>query len=103
MSRHLQGLFINIPKIPLDLDMIIHQFLPLLSSQIKQFNQKIIKIIVNKLLVNTMIHLIIPLFHHLIQVFKQIILKIFLSLIIIKGHNTHTHINYKQIPHNCRL
>ena len=37
-------------------------------------------------------------FHHLIQIFKQTILKIFLSLIIIKGHNTHTHIYYKQIP-----
>ena len=79
MSHNLQGLFIIIPKIPLDLDMILYQFL-------------------NQLVVNTMIHLVIPFFHHLIQIFKQIILRIFLSVIIFKGHNTHAHIYYKQIP-----
>ena len=52
----------------------------------------------NKLLVNTMIQLIFPFFHHLILIYKQTILKTFLNLIIIKGHNTHTHIYYKQIP-----
>ena len=50
------------------------------AFRIKQFNQKIIVIITNKLLVNTMIHLIFPFFHHLIQIFKQTILKIFLNL-----------------------
>ena len=62
MSHHLQGLFIYIPELPLDLDMILHQFLPLFSSRMKQFNQKIIILIINDLLVNTKIYLIIPFF-----------------------------------------
>ena len=57
--------------------------LQFLNSQIKQFNQKIIIIIPNKLLVNKMIYLITPFFHHLIQIFNQIILKIILNLRII--------------------
>ena len=99
MFYHLQELFRIIHEIQLDLYMIPHQFLPLFSSRIRQFNQKIIVIITNKLLVNTMILLIIQFFHHLIQIFKQTILKIFPNLIIIKGHNTHTHIYYKQFSH----
>ena len=83
MFYHLQGLSLIIHETPLDLYMILHQFFPLFSSRIKQFNQKIFVIITNKLLVNIMIHLIIRFFHHLIQIFKQTILKIFLNLIII--------------------
>ena len=70
-------------RIQLDLYMILHQFLLLFSSQIKQFNQKIFVIITNKLLVNTMIHSITPFFHHLKQIFKQTIIKMFLNLTII--------------------
>ena len=53
----------------------IYEFLLFLNTLIKQFNQKIIIIITNKLLFSFMIHLITPFFHHLIQIFNQIILK----------------------------
>ena len=83
MFYHLQELFLIVHEIQLNLYMTLHQFLPLFSSRIKQFNKNIIVIVTNKLLVTTMIHLIIPFFHYLIQIFKQTILKIFLNLIII--------------------
>ena len=79
---HLQGLFLEIHEIQLSLYMTLHQFLLRFSSQVKQFNQKIIVIITNKLLVNTMIHLITPFFHRLIQIFKQTIIKLFFNLTI---------------------
>ena len=72
---HLQGLFLIVHEILLDPYMILHHFLLFLNIQIKQFNQKIIVIIPNKLLVNTMIHLNTPFFHHLIQIFEQTIIK----------------------------
>ena len=80
MFYHLQGLFLIIHEIQLDLNMILHHFLLPLNIQRKQFNQKTIVIITNKLLVNTMIHLITPFFQHLIQIFKQTIIKMFLNL-----------------------
>ena len=80
---YLQGLFLITHEIQLDLHMTLHQFLPLFNNRIKQFILKIIVIITNKLLVNTMTHSIIPSFHHLIQIFKQVIIKTFLNLIII--------------------
>ena len=54
-----------------------------LNTQIKQFNQKIIIIITNKLLVNTMIHSITLFSHHIIQIFNQTKIKMFLNLTII--------------------
>ena len=61
-----QELFLIIHDIQIDPYMILHQFLLFLNTQIKQFNQKKIIIITNKLLVNTMINLITHFFHHLI-------------------------------------
>ena len=83
MFYHLQEPFLIIHEIQLEPYMILHHFFLFLNTLIEQFNQKIIIIITNKLLVIFMIHLITPFFHRLIQIFNQLLFNLFLNLTII--------------------